>query len=239
LIIDLIPPVGAPRAAVLLLHGLDMSPAQLAPLMRALKLPAWVALPEGPVARPGGQRAWWPVDDDAREARLARGPSDLVDDDPPGREAARARVCHAASLLRERAGVGLPLLVAGFSQGAMLALDVLLVDDPPAPGAAPALCAADVQTLFLWSGSRLAFRHWQPRLVRLRGLDVQQRHGRRDTNLGLDAALALRDALAGAGARVDWADFEGGHEIALGAWAALRRRVRDFGDEGSSSGVER
>ncbi|HEX7686995.1 MAG TPA: hypothetical protein VF453_04760, partial [Burkholderiaceae bacterium] len=47
-------PAGPARAAVLLLHGLDMTPAQLAPLLRSLRLPAWVALPAGPVERPGG-----------------------------------------------------------------------------------------------------------------------------------------------------------------------------------------
>src|SRR6478735_6370638 len=85
-------PAAPARAAVLLLHGLDMSPAQLAPLLRSLRLPAWIALPAGPVARDGGRRAWWPVDDAARAARLARGPADLHDRHPEGREAGRAAV---------------------------------------------------------------------------------------------------------------------------------------------------
>jgi phospholipase/carboxylesterase len=205
------------RAAVLLLHGLDMTPAQLAPLLRSLRLPAWIAVPAGPVARPGGRRAWWPVDDAARAARLARGPSDLHDRHPEGRDAARAAVHAAALALRERAP-GLPLILAGFSQGAMLALDCLLQAPP---------LAADA--LALWSASRLAYAEWLPALDRLRGLHVQLVHGRDDPNLGLEAGLALRDALVAAGARVRWTPFDGGHEIPLAAWIGLRRLVREVG----------
>ena len=150
-----IAPVGTPRAAVLLLHGLDMTPAQLAPIAASLKLPALVALPSGPVERAGG-RAWWPVDDAARAARIQAGPTDLHDSRPGGRERARAAVHAAARALRERAP-GLPLVLAGFSQGAMLALDAVLQAPPLA-----------VDALALWSASRLAFAEWAPALHRLR-----------------------------------------------------------------------
>jgi len=209
-------PAGAPRAALLVLHGLDMTPDTIAPMLHALQLPAVVALPAGPVARSGGHRAWWPVDDAQRAARLARGPGDLHEAHPPGREAARAHVHAVARELRARAP-GLPLLLAGFSQGAMLALDCALQ--------APALA---VDALVLWSGSRLAFREWAPELHRLRGVPVHLVHGRADANLGITAAEALRDALAAEGARVHWAPFDGGHEIPLAAWVGLRRIVRDF-----------
>ena len=218
-----LPPIGPARAAVLLLHGLDMGPATLAPFVRTLRLPAWVALPEGPLPRPGGGHAWWPVDDAARALRLASGPSDFAAMDPPGRASARVRVRQALAALRAQAGPDVPLAVAGFSQGAMLALDALLVDD----GGAPAALRPGVDALMLWSASRLAFAHWAPNLARLAGLAVQQLHGRRDANLGLAAGEALRDALAGAGARVDWLAFDGGHEIPLAAWVGLRRWVRD------------
>ncbi|MFL6626202.1 MAG: hypothetical protein ACJ8G1_07135, partial [Vitreoscilla sp.] len=87
--IDWVEPTGPARAALMLLHGLDMAPAQLAPLLASLKLPALVALPSGPVERPGGRRAWWPVDDAARAARIAAGPADLHASHPPGRPPAR------------------------------------------------------------------------------------------------------------------------------------------------------
>lgn len=204
------------RAAVLLLHGLDMTPAQLAPIVRALKLPALVALPAGPVERAGGQRAWWPVDDAARAARLRAGPADLHANYPPGRDRARHAVHASAQALRERAP-GLPLIVAGFSQGAMLALDCVFRDPPLA-----------VDALALWSASRLAFSEWVPAMHRLRGVRVDLLHGRVDANLALAAAQSLRDALVAEDADVRWTPFEGGHEIPLQAWVGLRRLVRDL-----------
>ena len=206
-------PDQAARAAVLMLHGLDMSPLQLVPVLRSLKLPALIALPSGPVERGAGRRGWWPVDDAVREARLRAGPVDLHDSHPPGREPAR-RVVHAAAReLRERAP-GLPLIVVGFSQGAMLALDCVLQDPPLA-----------VDALALWSASRLAFSEWGPAMHRLRGVRVDLVHGRADANLGIAAGRALRDTLVAEEARVRWSPFDGGHEIALRAWVGLRRLV--------------
>ena len=209
-----IAPSGTPRAAVLVLHGLDMAPAQLTPILASLKLPAWIAVPSGPVERAQGLRSWWPVDDARRDARLAAGPADLHESFPTGRAPARDAAHAAARALREQAP-GLPLVVAGFSQGAMLALDCV-AQDPPLP----------VDALALWSASRLAFTEWAPRLHRLRGVRVELLHGRADANLGIAAGLSLRDALVAAGAAVHWSAFDGGHEIPLRAWVGLRRLVR-------------
>ena len=211
-----IEPLGAARAAVLLLHGLDMGPARMAEIVASLRLPAWVAVPGGPVERPAGSRSWWPVDDAQRAQRLARGASDLHASDPPGREPARAIVHAAAQALRERAP-GLPLVVAGFSQGAMLALDCVLQEPPLA-----------VDALALWSASRMAFEQWTPSLQRLRGVRVDLLHGRADANIAPAAAQALRDALVEGGADVRWTPFDGGHEIPLQAWTGLRRLVREL-----------
>jgi phospholipase/carboxylesterase len=213
-LVDWVEPHGTARAALMLLHGLDMAPARLMNIVASLKLPALAALPHGPVQRPGG-RAWWPVDDAARAARLAAGPADLHASHPPGRAPARDAVHAAARALRERVP-GLPLVVAGFSQGAMLALDCVFQSPP-----------LEVDALALWSASRLAFAQWRPALHRLRGVRVELLHGRADANLGVAAGRALRDALAAGGADVRWMPFEGGHEIPLQAWMRLRRLVRD------------
>lgn len=210
-----ITPAEPARASVLFLHGLDMSPAQLAPLLGSLNLPALVAVPSGPVVRADGGRAWWPVDDAARNARLAAGPSDLHAIHPAGRAPARDAVHAAACALRARAP-GLPLVVAGFSQGAMLALDGVFQDPP-----------LHVDALALWSASRLAFTEWMPALHRLRGVRIDLAHGHADANLALAAGESLRDALVAAGADLRWSSFDGGHEIPLRAWVGLRRLVRE------------
>jgi phospholipase/carboxylesterase len=212
-----IEPAGVARAAVLVLHGLDMSPAWVAAIVASLRLPALAGVPSGPVARGAALRSWWPVDDVQRDQRLARGASDLHAVDPSGREQARAELHAAARALRARAP-GLPLVVAGFSQGAMLALDGVFQDPPLA-----------VDALALWSASRLAFEQWRPALQRLRGVRVELRHGHADANIAIGAAQALRDALVEGGADVRWLPFDGGHEIPLGAWTGLRRLVREIG----------
>lgn len=209
-------PAGEAGVVVLLLHGLDMAPAQLAPIVQSLKLPALVALPSGPVERDGGHRAWWPVDDVVRAARLQAGPADLHDIHPAGRDRARDAVHAAARALRARAP-GRPLVVAGFSQGAMLALDCVFQAPPLA-----------VDALALWSASRLAFSEWAPAMHRLRGVRVDLLHGRADANLGIEAGQSLRDALVAEDADVRWSPFDGGHEIPLQAWVRLRGLVRDL-----------
>ena len=210
-------PDGAARVGMLVLHGLDMTPGQLAPIVARLRLPALVALPGGPVERTGARRAWWPVDDAQRARRLAGGAADLHASDPPGRERARTVVHAAVQALQARAP-GLPLVVAGFSQGAMLALDCVFQDPP-----------LRVSALALWSASRMAFDEWTPALRRLRGVRVDLLHGRGDANIGIAAAQSLRDALVAGDADVRWAAFDGGHEIPLQAWFGLRQLVRELG----------
>ncbi len=98
----------------------------------------------------------------------------------------------------------------------MLALDCALQNPPLA-----------VDALALWSASRLAFSEWAPALHRLRGVRVDLMHGRADSNLGIAAALSLRDALVAEDADVRWTPFDGGHDIPLQAWVGLRRLVRE------------
>lgn len=213
-------PQVAPRALLVLLHGLGMRPELLAPFPSALQLPVCAAVPAGPVQLADGAHAWWPVDLAARAARLAPGGPgavDLVDRDPPGRAAARAALSACLQPLRAE-WPGLPLVLAGFSQGGMLALDhVLCGPEDQRP-----------QALVLWSSSRIARDDWAGRWARVAGLPVQISHGRQDRDLAFSAGEGLREALLAGGAQVQWRPFEGGHEIPLLAWRGLRRLVMDL-----------
>lgn len=212
---SLIAPTGAARACVAMLHGLGMEPAVLHPFLQSLALPAWCLVPAGPVHTGEGGRTWWAVDPAKRAARLAAGPSDLFDRHPAGRPAARAAL--GAALLRLRAaGSGLPLVLAGFSQGGMLALDHTLLGDGPRPDA-----------LVLLSSSVIASDEWAPHWARLRGLPVLLAHGRADDDLAFSAGERLHALLLAAGARVSWLPFDGGHQLPLVVWRALRRFVID------------
>ena len=56
----------AAKAVVVLLHGFQMRPDDLAPFAHSLGVPAWFLFPEGPLeAQPEG-RAWWHIDPDRR-----------------------------------------------------------------------------------------------------------------------------------------------------------------------------
>src|SRR4249920_732255 len=78
-----------PQCAVALLHGTRMNPQNFRAFLDSLGVPGVFCLPAGPVVEGDGKHSWWPVDAAEQVARLARGPADLLDRHPAGREAAR------------------------------------------------------------------------------------------------------------------------------------------------------
>ncbi len=177
----------------------------------ALDLPSLI--PAGPVRHPDGTHSWWAVDPVHRAARLATGPSDLHDRHPAERPAARAVL--AATLARTReAHPGCRFVLVGYSQGGMLLMDHLLLHGEP-----------DVAAIALLSSTCIALDEWRPHVGRLRGLPALVTHGRSDSDLAFSAGERLRDLLQAAGADVTWLPFDGGHEMPLVVWRALRRFV--------------
>lgn len=205
--------VGAPesaRALVVLLHGYAMRPEDLEPFARSLNSPALFYFPRGLHAVGSRNRAWWQPDLERRAQQLAAGPRDLFQEFPPGRPAAREALCAFLDALRAQ-HPDLPVVLGGFSQGAMLACDTVL-------------CARQrVAGLVLLSSSRIAFTDWLANRDALSQLPVLISHGRGDTDLSFAAGEAMRDFQAASGALVTWQPFEGGHEIPLIVWRALRR----------------
>lgn len=207
----LVEPVGTPCMAWVLLHGLGMDPQVLVPFVQSLALPGWCLVPSGPVDTGSGGRAWWAVDPAKRRARLNAGASDLHDRHPHGREPARAALSAALQRLRRHSG-SLPVALVGFSQGGMLAMDHSLLGEGPAPAG-----------LALLSSTCIALDEWAPHWSRLRGVPALVAHGRDDDDLAFGAGERLRDGLIGAGAKVQWLPFDGGHQLPLVVWRALRR----------------
>ena len=211
----LVEPSGTAECTVVLLHGYAMTPDDLVPFARSLRLPVLFAFPEGPrPAEPGG-RAWWTIDAAARAASLEYGPRDLKSEYPAGRAVARSRLGGMLSALRARGGDA-PLVLGGFSQGAMLACDHAIMD------------GARIDGLVAMSASRIAIDDWAPLLGRLSGLPAFVSHGREDGDLAFAAGEGLRDTLATAGAAVTWVPFDGGHGVPLVVWRELRRFLRRY-----------
>ena len=200
---------------VILLHGFGAPGDDLVALAEAIDAPARFVFPEAPLELGGlYARAWWLLDLARLEDELRRGiPRDRRDEIPDGLPAARQQVMRLVDQVTSRLAPG-RLVLGGFSQGAMLALDVALHRDTPPDG------------LILMSGTLLAASEWEPRLPKLAGVPVLLSHGRADSLLPFSIAEVLRDKLAAAGARVDWHEFVGGHEIPMAVLAAATSLVR-------------
>jgi phospholipase/carboxylesterase len=209
--------VGNPDAllTLVLLHGYAMQPADLAPFAHSIGIPAYFLLPQGPVSSPNGAHAWWEVDLAARESALRVGPRDLANDHPHGLAAAREQ--FGQFLAAVTAGIkpdgtsSRRIIIGGFSQGGMLALDWVLRGNQRVDG------------LALLSTSRVALSEWEPQRERLRNLPVFLSHGATDRDLAFAAGERLRDFLLESAAQLTWTPFEGGHEIPLVVWRGLRK----------------
>jgi phospholipase/carboxylesterase len=212
---------GGDGPVVVLLHGFGAPGDDLVSLWRTIAAPPGTrfVFPEAPIdlgAAYGGGRAWWWIDMESLVRRRASGEKRDIDAVPEGLEAARRQVetmlDAVENELRPRAG---QLVLGGFSQGAMLALDVALRSSRTLAG------------LVLLSCTHLAAREWAERMDARRGTPIFMSHGREDELLPFSVAEGLRDALLSHGIAVEWVAFRGGHGIAPevldGLGAFLRR----------------
>ncbi len=153
-------------------------------------------------------RAWFPIDLEAHEAALQSG--DVVsyaERRPPGMNEARDKLL---SLIAKSGVKPENLVLGGFSQGAMLALDAAMV----LPGL--------VRGLALLSGTlsdRAGLRERAPAKV---GQSFFQSHGEVDQILPFLGAELLFKELETAGWKGVWCPFRGGHEIPLPVLRNLR-----------------
>ena len=203
------------RPLVVLLHGKTASAAQLASLASAIGRAcptAQVVVPEAPFELAGfaGGRSWWPVSVGAMLRQRGRGEhQDLTGARPEGMDAARRMI---EALIDDLAPSG-PVIVAGFSQGAMLAVDLALK------------AARRPTAIALLAGTIVDERDWLAAMPRAAGLPVLMRHGRGDEVLRIETAARLRDQLRAAGADVTWHEEAATHEITPAMIAAVSEFV--------------
>jgi len=198
------------KTTVVLLHGFGAPGDDLVSLAdylhRGAGVKARFVFPAAPIELGGvygDSRAWWRLDLMKLEAELRSGAvRDRRDEVPEGLVEVRAQLSSCIDELCTKFSIPADQLVlGGFSQGAMLSLDVALHRAAPPAG------------LILMSGTLLAESEWVPRMATLEGVPVMQSHGKQDGLLPFSIAEILRDRLTAAGAVVDWQPFSGGHEI--------------------------
>jgi phospholipase/carboxylesterase len=213
---------GGDGPMLVLMHGFGAPGTDLVPLWRQLAVPRETrfAFPEAPsqldAYGPGtDSRAWWMIDMERLERAIRTGEiRDLSREIPEGLSEANARVSAMLDELETRFNApSSKLILGGFSQGAMLACDVLLKSERQFAG------------LAVLSGSLVAEQEWSPQLGKCRGLPVLMSHGKSDPILPFMLAERLRDLLAGAGADVQFVPFNGGHGISDGVLEALGQFV--------------
>ena len=186
--------------AVVLLHGWGAAGDDLVGLAHELQHPrSRFFVPAAPLPEVGGGRAWWHFDRGDR-------PEHAWDDRAPARAphpalaASRAAVQAVLRTVRQRYAPE-RLCLAGFSQGAMLSLDVALAADPA------------VDRVAVLSGILLVDSLPGLRAARPPRPPVFISHGRHDPVLPFAGSERARDMLQRHGFDVSFHPFEGGHEI--------------------------
>jgi phospholipase/carboxylesterase len=211
---------GGSGPVVVLMHGFGAPGTDLVPLWRELPVPPSVrfVFPEAPLELGFGGRAWWHIDMARLQDRFSAGAAArLTAEVPEGSAASReAMLGLLAALERDFGAQPETTVIGGFSQGAMLATDIVLRTQRPFAG------------LAVLSGTLISREEWRPLMSARSGLPVVQSHGRSDPVLPFALAEQLRDELTAAGLAVEFIAFNGGHGIpgsVLEALASLIRRV--------------
>ena len=218
----------APTIPAVILHGYGASAGDLAPLaepwIRSLGDDATAyrfVFPDAPndllsVGMPSG-RAWWPLNmallmEKVQTRRFA----DLHDQTPPGMDDARGQVERLIAELT--ASMNAPRYVlGGFSQGAMMSMDVAATASIEPPAA-----------LFLFSGTVVRRPGWIDGMPRLQNTRIVQSHGTLDPVLPYSSAVVLRDLMVEADLDVMFCPFEGGHSIGGDALSVTADALRSI-----------
>lgn len=201
---------------IVLLHGYGSSAEQWAPFTQTIRMPPGGRFvfpqapdPTSPPDGPLSGRGWWRL---ALASHIPPGKTvpDLSTTRPPGLKVAASRVQDLLESLEQPRGG--PVILGGFSQGAMVASEVAFRTDLP------------LDALVLLSGTLVDEASWEREFHKRRGMPVFLSHGLSDPILSFEVAERFRSKLEAAGVRVTWVPFDGGHEMP----AAVINRLNEF-----------
>ncbi|MCG8650903.1 MAG: lysophospholipase [Pirellulales bacterium] len=219
-----------PAVAAVMCHGYGASGTDLVGLaaewierMQSPSAAIRFVFPEAPhtleeLGMPDGH-AWWPINmSRLMEMVEANRFDELHHEVPPGIDQATERVSETIfAVQKELGGRAVPLVLGGFSQGAMLVINAALRGsiDPP-------------KLLFLFSGTLVCRDLWQANLCRLEHTAVFQSHGVMDPLLPYSSAESLAELIRGGGIDLEFHSFMGQHTISSEAIAITARMLAEL-----------
>jgi phospholipase/carboxylesterase len=203
---------GSGPPSVVLLHGYGSRAEDWLQFESKLSLPANTGLHylQAPLRGPwAGRRGWWWLN--------------LNGHVPPGEAYADYSKIHppgiqvAAKLVRDYLDdVKEPIVLGGFSQGAMTSAEIAFHSDQELAG------------LILLSGTTVDEEGWAEHFAGRRHLPIFIAHGRRDSVLPFERMERFQARLKAFGLNVTWLPFDGDHGIPDEVIAGMNKFVRDI-----------
>lgn len=195
---------GAGPPNIVLLHGYGSNADDWLQFVETIRLPpnGRFLFPNGPWRGPNQVRGWWWLNIEGHVPKGERFP-DFSGEAPAG-------IKVASRLVREFLDdVPQPIVLGGFSQGAMLSGEIAFQTEQP------------LAALVMIGGTTVNEAAWVERFPGRRSLPIFMAHGRQDGVLPFAVADRFRTKLQAAGMDVTWVPFDGGHEIPASVVQAL------------------
>lgn len=165
--------------------------------------------PNGPLSIFPAGKAWFHIDIQALERAMQMGQHrDLSKERPRGLDKVIEQAQEYIASLEIDSS---QLILGGFSQGSMLAVELALRHPKPIAG------------LIILSGNLLDAKGLKGLKTAQQGLRYFQSHGQHDPLLSLEGARALECLLHEKGLKGELAEFRGGHEIPYNTLQALKQ----------------
>jgi len=201
-----------PDLVVVLSHGYGANGKDLVPIAQVImetpelkNKPMKFIFPDAPLTLENGGLAWYPIDLQSLITRAMQGQLlQIANETPPGLTDAREKLSEMINVLKSQHNLPWNKFVfAGFSQGAILSIDLCFHIEEP------------IGALAIFSGSLVCSAEWQQLLSQRKpGTKVLQSHGTQDNIIAYQMGLLLNQCLSkGNCLEVEFVRFDGGHSI--------------------------
>lgn len=212
--------VSGNNKCVILFHGYGADANDLASLSEVRSVPTgtrWI-FPNGPLEVPIAPgfmgRAWFQIDVEELDRDLRNGTyRDRSKKRPPGLDRA---VALAFDMIDQLGTPKSQIIVGGFSQGAMLATELVMSSADPFGG------------LIVLSGTLLDEKNWRKKAQEKAGFPFFQSHGIQDPVLPYDLAQELNSLFNQAEWKGEFIEFRGGHEIPFKVVERMGKFIEQF-----------